>query len=154
MAAGMSRAEPTTARLVMTAVVVPAQRSSSVVGALVQAIVHWSTLSWRPLVASVVSLVAVPVAAVVRRTEPNCSESLARVRVTARWTVSPGTRPVAGMSVLRAGAPVPMVTLPEATDSLAEVVEVKAPKVPRPATEAAPATRAREATTLVRLLRL
>ncbi len=54
---------------------------------------HCSTLSCRPLVASVVSTVAgLAVEAVVIVTEPNFSLSAARFSVIARWTESPGTR--------------------------------------------------------------
>ena len=114
---------------------------------------HWSSLSWRPLAASEESRLEV-VGLVVSLTEPKASVSVLRVRVTARCTVSPGTRLVAATVVPAVACWVrPMTTLPLVTVWLAEVVEVKAPKVPRPATEAAPATRATEARILAVLRR-
>ncbi len=75
--------------------------------------------------------------------------------VTARWTVSPGTRPLAAtVSRLLAepAAPRPIVTVPDATEALADVLEVNEPNVPRPATLAAAATTAAEARTLARVV--
>src|SRR4051812_35112951 len=73
------------------------------------------------------------------------------VKVTARLTVSPGTRPVAATEsrfAVEPTAPTSIFTVPDATAALAEVVEVNVPNVPRPATLAAAPRRTVEARTL------
>src|SRR3954452_6826596 len=65
VAAARSRFAPMAGRDAMIGVVLPEQSSSLVVAALVQATEHWSTLTWRPLVASEVSAVTVAAGATV-----------------------------------------------------------------------------------------
>src|SRR4051794_31947341 len=83
------------------------------------------------------------------------------VKVTARLTVSPGTRPVAATEsrfAVEPTVPTSIFTVPDATAALAEVVEVNVPNVPRPATLAAAPRRTVEARTLppvlVRVMRM
>ena len=125
----------------------PEQARSFVVPICVHGTEHCSSVSCRPLVASEVSRFAVdPV--VVRVTEPKDSVSLERLSTMERCTVSPGTRPVAATDSARTPAAEVSTTLPLLTLSLAEVVEVNEPNVPRPATDAAVPTRTTEARTL------
>src|SRR6478736_2055860 len=104
----------------------------------VHATEHLSIAIWRPLVVSVFSSELV-VALVVSETEARLIVPWL-MRSTLRWMVSPAAMfeaPTVSRLVDAPVAPRPMVTVPDATDWLAEVELVKVAYVPRPAMAAA-----------------